>query len=45
MKETNYDENCRKLTKLSENNSESEDKVTGHSHRKINFERVYQMRT
>ena len=36
MKETNYDENCRKLTKLSENNSESENKVAGHSHKEIN---------
>lgn len=36
MKETNYDENCRKLTKLSENNSESENKVAEHSRKEIN---------
>ena len=36
MKETNYDENCRKLTKLLENNSESENKVAGHSRKEIN---------
>ena len=45
MKETNYDEDCRKLTKLPENNSESENKVAGHSRRKIDFEMIYQRRT
>lgn len=36
MKETNYDKDCRKLTKLPENNSESENKVAGHSRKEIN---------
>ena len=47
MKETTYDVNCRKkiITKLPENNSESEDKVAGHIHGKIDFERKYQRRT
>lgn len=46
MKETTYDVDCRKIiTKLPENSSESENKVAGHSHRKIDFEMIYQRRT
>lgn len=36
MNQTNHDKDCRKLTKLPENSSESKDKVAGHSHEKIN---------
>lgn len=36
MKKTTYDVDCRKkITKLPENSSESEDKVAGHSHGKL----------
>ncbi len=36
MKETNHDKDCRKLTRLIKDNSESENKLAGHSHDKIN---------
>ncbi len=36
MKETNHDKDCRKSTRLIKNNSESENKLAGHSHEKIN---------
>lgn len=36
MNQTNHDRDCRKLTRLPENSSESKDKVAGHSHEKIN---------
>ena len=36
MKETNHDKDCRKSTRLIEGNSESENKLAGHSHEKIN---------
>lgn len=46
MKKTTYDVDCRKIiTKLPENSSESEDKVAGDSHGKIDFKRIYQRRT
>ena len=36
MKETNHDKDCRKLTRQIKDNSESENKLAGHSHDKIN---------
>ena len=36
MKETNHDKDCRKSTRLIKDNSESENKLAGHSHDKIN---------
>ena len=36
MKETNHDKDCRKSTRLIKDNSESENKLAGHSHEKIN---------
>ena len=36
MKETNHDKDCRKLTRQIKDNSESENKLSGHSHEKIN---------
>lgn len=36
MKETNHDKDCRKSTRLIKNSSESKNKLTGHSHDKIN---------
>ena len=36
MKETNHDKEGRKLTRLIKDNSESENKLAGHSHDKIN---------
>ncbi|MBS5776243.1 MAG: hypothetical protein E6117_01070 [Finegoldia magna] len=36
MKETNHDKEGRKLTRLIKDNSESENKLAGHSHEKIN---------
>lgn len=37
MKETNHDKDCRKSTRLIKDNSESENKLAGHSHEKINL--------
>ena len=36
MKETNHGKDCRKSTRLIKDNSESENKLAGHSHDKIN---------
>lgn len=36
MKETNHDKDCRKSTRLIKDNSESENKLAGHSHDEIN---------
>lgn len=36
MKETNHDKEGRKLTRLIKDNLESENKLAGHSHEKIN---------
>lgn len=36
MKETNHDKDCRKSTILIKDNSESENKLAGNSHEKIN---------
>ena len=36
MKETNHGKDCRKSTRLIKDNSESENKLAGHSHEKIN---------
>ena len=36
MKETNHDKDCRKSTRLIKDNSESENKLAGHSHEEIN---------
>ena len=36
MKETNHDKDCRKSTRPIKDNSESENKLAGHSHEKIN---------
>ncbi|MDU5913996.1 MAG: reverse transcriptase domain-containing protein [Anaerococcus vaginalis] len=36
MKETNHDKDCRKLTRQIKDNSESENKLSVHSHDKIN---------
>ena len=45
MKETIYDEDCRKLTKLLENNSKRENKGGGHIYKMINLGRMYQRQT